>query len=191
MLTRAGGEVKSPSRRSLRTSRCNLAALLDIDWQHRPVVSTTWHMICFTTTRLQNDDIKNPPSERSSMSLKILLVDDQPDAIVLLVMLLRMEGLDVRGVTTGAEALRVAAEWKPDVICLDLGMPGMNGYDLASRLRRAEALATVRIIAISGYAADPELLGPAGIDMHLLKPVDLAALRRAIYLSVPLRSAIA
>jgi CheY-like chemotaxis protein len=124
------------------------------------------------------------------MSLKILLVDDQPDAIILLAMLLRMDGLDVRGVTNGTEALRMAADWQPNVICVDLGMPGMNGYDLASRLRRAEPLANLRIIAISGYAADPELLEPAGIDMHLLKPVDIAALRRAIHSPTSLRSAV-
>lgn len=111
------------------------------------------------------------------MPLKVLLVDDQPDSIYLLTMLLRMEGFDARGVTDGAEALRLAESWHPHVACLDLGMPRMSGYEVATRLRQIEGMEAATIVAISGFAAEPHLLEPAGIDDHMLKPVRIEDLR--------------
>ena len=114
------------------------------------------------------------------MALKVLLVDDQLHAIHLLSMLLGVNGCETRGVTQGEEALRVAADWRPHAICVDLDMPVMNGYELTSRLRKIEAAANVRIVAVSSSTADQELLESAGIDLHVLKPVSIYELRRAL-----------
>lgn len=114
------------------------------------------------------------------MSPKILLVDDDRDVVRLMAILLQRNELDARVAGGPEEAIAVASEYAPDVICLDLGMPGMNGYELACRLRDIEPMSNVVIIAISGYGPDKKLLEAAGIDKHMLKPVGIQDLLVAI-----------
>jgi signal transduction histidine kinase len=82
---------------------------------------------------------------------RVLIVDDNPDAVASFASLLRLMDNDVRTATTGLEALRVAKEYRPDLVLLDIGLPGMNGYDVARALRRDLGDGKIVLIAVSGY----------------------------------------
>jgi two-component system CheB/CheR fusion protein len=110
--------------------------------------------------------------------LKVLVCDDNVDAADSLVALLRNMGCDACATYEGTSALRRATELRPDVMVLDLGMPGLDGYAVAQAVRKDDALAGVRLIALSGYGQpeDRERTAAAGFDAHLVKPVDLEVL---------------
>ena len=114
------------------------------------------------------------PAGRISQGLRILVVDDNEDSTDILSELLGMSGHDVRTAYTGQAALDVAAAQLPEVVLLDIGLPGINGYEVARRLRHLPHLAKVKIIAMTGYGqdSDRELAREAGFDSHLTKPVD-------------------
>ncbi|MGE0193379.1 MAG: GAF domain-containing protein [Planctomycetota bacterium] len=110
--------------------------------------------------------------------LRILLVEDQPDAARALAMLLGRWGHRVRHAATGADGLALAAERSPDVALLDVGLPDMDGWQLARRLREEPKTADIRIAALTGLGqrADLERSEAAGIERHFVKPVDPEAL---------------
>jgi CheY-like chemotaxis protein len=110
---------------------------------------------------------------------RVLIVDDNSDAAESLARLLEISGHDVVSVTSGADALAHAEEGLPDVVLLDIGMPGMDGYEVARRLRALPGSAEIKLIAMTGYGtlADRHESARSGIDHHLVKPVDLAALQ--------------
>jgi CheY-like chemotaxis protein len=89
-----------------------------------------------------------------------------------------MSGHEVRLAHDGASALAAARELRPDLVLLDIGLPGMNGYEVAKRLRAEASGRSMRIVAVSGYggAEDRERAKAAGFDAHLVKPVELMAL---------------
>ena len=105
---------------------------------------------------------------------RVLVVDDNVDSAEILARLLRRSGHDVRTAYTGPTALEAAADYLPDVVLLDIGLPGMNGYEVARRLRQDPQLKGVRLVAMTGYGqeADSQLAREAGFDTHLVKPVD-------------------
>ena len=110
------------------------------------------------------------------------MVDDNVDTAESLAMLLKLYGHEVWPVHTGPKALEVAlAEW-PDVILLDIGLPGMDGYEVARRLREQQGSERVRLIAMTGYGqeADRRRSQDAGFDHHLVKPVDPAKLQELL-----------
>ncbi len=111
----------------------------------------------------------------------ILVVDDNTDAAESLSMLLELEGHTTRVAHDGVSALAAAAEFVPDTILLDIGMPGMNGYETARRLRDLHG-PSVRIIALTGWGAEENrrLAQEAGFDRHLVKPVDPIMLASAL-----------
>jgi signal transduction histidine kinase/CheY-like chemotaxis protein len=113
---------------------------------------------------------------------RVLVVDDNIDAAEMLAALLGSLGAAVAVATNGVQALRVAADYVPDVIVLDIGMPGMDGYEVARRLRATPRHADTRIIALTGWGQDEDVRRSrdAGIDHHLVKPPDLDALRDLI-----------
>ncbi|WP_250520703.1 MEDS domain-containing protein [Caballeronia sp. NCTM1] len=113
------------------------------------------------------------PAPTQTASRRILIVDDEPDIVSALLTLLEMEGHDVRTAYDGETALRIAATFEPEVVLADIGMPRMDGYELARRLRSLPGTATSMIVAVSGYGtkADRERSGEAGFDAHLIKPV--------------------
>lgn len=115
------------------------------------------------------------------VSRRILLVDDNEDNVRLLSRLLERRGHEVCVAYDGIAGLRAAHDFKPDVLILDIGLPEMDGYELARRLR-AEEFATTPLIAISGYAQDSDLARgrEAGFDHHFAKPVDFEALSHII-----------
>ena len=89
-------------------------------------------------------------------------------------LLLELQGHQVHVAHAGHAALRLAGECAPDVILLDIGMPGMNGYEVAKQLRSQPAFADTLLIAVTGYgrASDVKQTESAGFDHHLVKPID-------------------
>jgi signal transduction histidine kinase/CheY-like chemotaxis protein len=112
----------------------------------------------------------------------ILVVDDNRDAAILLCEMLATRGYTTHIAHEPAEALRIADMLVPDVAILDIGLPGMSGYDLARQLRELPRWERVRMVALTGYgqSVDRELSRQAGFEHHLVKPVDLATLERCL-----------
>jgi CheY-like chemotaxis protein len=108
---------------------------------------------------------------------RILLVDDNVDAAQSLALLLSLSGHDVRVEASGAAGLKRAAEFSPQLILCDIGMPGMDGYEFATRVRRDPQFATTRLAALTGWGseADRKRSRAAGFDEHLTKPASEAA----------------
>ena len=113
---------------------------------------------------------------------RVLVVDDNEDAANSLAMILTLEGHEVESVYTAHEALARVLSFKPDVALLDIGLPEMNGYELARRLREHPEVEEIRLVALTGYgqAEDKEHARAAGFDDHLVKPADLRALQQAL-----------
>ncbi|HYC53962.1 MAG TPA: response regulator [Candidatus Binatia bacterium] len=114
---------------------------------------------------------------------RILVVDDNVDAAESLAMLLRLRGQEVRMVHDGPAALQLCADDKPDVVLLDIGLPGMDGYEVCRQMRR-NGMADARIIAMTGYGQDRdrERSREAGFDDHTVKPVEIGDLMKLIAL---------
>jgi CheY-like chemotaxis protein len=102
------------------------------------------------------------------------VVDDNVDACESMSLILDLGGYDARCVHDGPSVLQEALEWRPDAILLDIGLPGMSGYEVARQLRAHEALHGVMLLAMTGYGqqADRKRAHDAGFDRHLTKPVD-------------------
>jgi two-component system, chemotaxis family, CheB/CheR fusion protein len=119
---------------------------------------------------------------------RILVVDDNVDSAESLALLLKLSGHDVRTEFDGASAVSAAASYSPDIILLDIGLPHLNGYEAAQRIRAAEAAAPgedgrrMLIVALTGWGQedDRRRSRDAGIDAHLVKPVDPRELTRLI-----------
>jgi signal transduction histidine kinase len=113
---------------------------------------------------------------------RILVVDDNADAANSLAIILSLEGHHVECAYSAHEALQRVQSVRPDVALLDIGLPSMDGYELARRLRACPALAGTRLIALTGYGtADDKVRARAsGFDAHLVKPADLRALREIL-----------
>ncbi len=111
-------------------------------------------------------------------SRRILIIDDNADASDALGMLLRSEGHVVETRKDGILGLDAAVTFKPDVVLLDIGLPGMDGYEVARKLRESAAARDTMLIAVTGYgqAGDQLKSAEAGFDHHLVKPVDIEAL---------------
>ncbi|MGQ3095816.1 MAG: ATP-binding protein [Roseateles sp.] len=122
----------------------------------------------------------NPPR-------RVLLIDDNVDAAESLAMMLRADGHEVRTGFSAPDALAMAKAWRPDVALLDIGLPGMDGYEVARRLRAELPAAPLRLVALTGYGRpeDMQRSTAAGFDGHLVKPVGLDALAQAIQPTAP------
>lgn len=112
-------------------------------------------------------------SEPARASRRVLVVDDNEDAAESLAALLRIFGHDVRVAFDGEQALEVAPQLKPDLVLLDLGMPRMDGHEVARRMRAAPWGSAMRIFALSGFGdgTDRARSLEAGCNGHLVKPV--------------------
>jgi two-component system, sensor histidine kinase len=113
---------------------------------------------------------------------RILVVEDNVDAAELLSLLLRGLGHEVGVVNDGREAVEAARKMRPDVILLDIGLPGVDGFHIAKALRTMPETSAAHLIALSGYGQqkDRERSAAAGFDLHLVKPVDPGKLTAAI-----------
>jgi CheY-like chemotaxis protein len=107
---------------------------------------------------------------------RVLLVEDNVDGLEMMRLALEAKGHLVQSATDGKSAVGVAAAFRPDVAVLDIGLPGINGYDLARTLRGAQP--QLRLIALTGYGqdADTEAARRAGFNAHCTKPVTIAVL---------------
>jgi CheY-like chemotaxis protein len=115
----------------------------------------------------------------SGEHLRVLIVEDNRDAADSLQMLLECLGHQTAVAYTGPDGLRLALSWQPDVVLSDIGLPGLDGWELARQLRLTPDLSQTRLIAVTGYGsdADRDRSRQAGFDYHLTKPCDPADLR--------------
>jgi len=115
-------------------------------------------------------------------SIRVLVVDDNQDSAESLAMLLQVSGHDVRTAHDGSSALEVAREYLPDVILLDIGLPKMDGYEVAKRLRLQPAHINIVLVALTGYGqeSDRQRSHVAGFDHHLVKPADFGKLQQIL-----------
>ncbi|MEP7061523.1 MAG: ATP-binding protein [Betaproteobacteria bacterium] len=122
--------------------------------------------------------IADTPPAADEVSRRVLVVDDSIDALESLRVVLQMHGHDVRCAESAEEAIELARTFRPEVAVLDVGLPGMDGFELAKHLRAAPESAGVVLIALTGYgqAQDRARARNAGFNHHLTKPADLGAL---------------
>jgi PAS domain S-box-containing protein len=122
------------------------------------------------------------PAAETTSSRRVFVIDDNRDAAETLARLMEMWGHDVSTYTSGPAALEAAAASLPEVVLLDLGMPGMDGFEVARRLRALPDGSRLRVIAMTGYGGDEDRRKSAesGIDEHLVKPVDFTALQNLL-----------
>jgi PAS domain S-box-containing protein len=128
-----------------------------------------------------------PAAAESARSLRVLVVDDNVDAAETLAALVEMMGHQVHVAHDGAQALQLAAAFDPDVAFLDIGLPGMDGYDLARALRHAltareGSAPPIALVALTGWGAEQDRAASAaaGFNHHLTKPADLGAIERLL-----------
>ncbi|MDB5386104.1 MAG: Protein-glutamate methylesterase [Planctomycetaceae bacterium] len=123
--------------------------------------------------------IPAPPAARP---LRVLVVDDNADTLLSFSMLLRAAGHDVQTAHDGPAGVQAALEYLPDVALLDIGLPGLNGFDVARRIRQEPALQNITLIALTGYGQEADRLTSeqAGFNHHLVKPADFAQLQQIL-----------
>ncbi|MBX9583084.1 MAG: response regulator, partial [Gemmataceae bacterium] len=119
---------------------------------------------------------------RAALKTRVLVVDDNRDAAESLALLLEVLGHPVWAAHDGPAALAAAREHRPEVVLLDVGMPGMNGYEVAARLRAMPEAAGAAVVAVTGFGqeADRQRSREAGFDHHLVKPVDPETLQELL-----------
>ncbi|MBI2824928.1 MAG: PAS domain S-box protein [Planctomycetia bacterium] len=125
---------------------------------------------------------RQPSVNQKSTTLsqrRLLVVDDNEDSAASLGMLLKFLGTDVQVVHDGATALTMIESYRPDVVLLDIGMPGMDGFEVARRVRQRVDFHNIMLIALTGWGqtVDRERTRTAGFDHHLVKPADITALQ--------------
>jgi PAS domain S-box-containing protein len=118
----------------------------------------------------------NPAIAEAARPVRVMLADDNRDACDSLEMLLTLEKHEVRVAYDGTSALAVMADFRPELALLDIGMPGMNGYELAAKVREQPWGAGIRLVAVTGWGQEDDRRRAidAGFDEHLVKPVDVA-----------------
>ena len=114
--------------------------------------------------------------------LRILLVEDNRDTADSLRLLLELYGLEVAVAYSGPDGVRAAEQYRPDVVLCDIGLPGLDGYGVARKLRDNPTTAKARLIAVTAYGQDEDRRRSheAGFEHHLVKPVDADALLRVL-----------
>jgi two-component system CheB/CheR fusion protein len=110
------------------------------------------------------------------------VIEDNQDAAEMLRVLLETEGYEVAIALSGPEGVRVARDYHPEVVLCDLGLPGMDGHEVAAELRRAPGGGRQRLIAVTGYGQeeDRRRSRDAGFQYHLVKPIDPGELRQVL-----------
>jgi CheY-like chemotaxis protein len=114
--------------------------------------------------------------------LRILLVEDLQDCADSMALLLKLWGCKPTVVYEGKQAIEVAATLHPDVVFLDIGLPDVDGYEVARQIRRMPELARTRLVAVTGYGREEDIrrCQEAGIDVHFLKPVDAEEIKKVL-----------
>jgi DNA-binding response OmpR family regulator len=127
---------------------------------------------------IESDSDRNGQGPPSHPKTRVLVVDDHPDVAESISRLLRMCGFEVRTALDGRTALAIVAEFRPRFVLLDIGLPDLDGYEVARRLRAKVSRDSVTLIAVTGYGDEEAraLSREAGIDSHLVKPVSMEVL---------------
>jgi CheY-like chemotaxis protein len=122
----------------------------------------------------------SPETSPTRQRRRVLIVDDNRDVTASMRMVMDRFGQDVRIAHDGPSALTVANDFRPDLVFLDLGLPGMDGYEVARRLREQPGGGNIEIIAVSGWGDQKarELSAAAGVDQHWLKPLTVDDLEK-------------
>ena len=107
-------------------------------------------------------------------ALRVLVVEDDKNSAFALEMLLKHEGVEARVALTGEHAVRTAADWRPQIVLLDIGLPGMNGYQVAEAMRATDWGPGILLVAITGWGAeaDKARARAVGFDEYWTKPLD-------------------
>ncbi len=127
-----------------------------------------------------------PPIAAAAAERRVLIVDDNIDAADALALLLRISGYQTMTAHDGPEGLQASRTFKPHVVFLDIGLPGMNGYDVARRLRADQQTQAAYLVALTGWGSDEDRQrsSDAGFDLHLTKPVEMQTLANVLQQSV-------
>jgi CheY-like chemotaxis protein len=114
--------------------------------------------------------------------LRVLVVDDNVDAAETLALLLKEEGNDVQTALDGPGALEAAVGFRPNVALLDIGLPTMDGYEVARQLRKDPTFNNMLLVAVTGYGQDidRQRAHDAGFDHHLVKPADFGKVQQIL-----------
>ena len=131
------------------------------------------------------------PTSKMTDSWRILVVDDNVDAAETMVMLLDLSGHQARSAYEGQQALDMAFSFRPDLVFLDIGLPDMNGYEVARRLLADPATASTKLVALTGWGTDDDIRKSkvSGFHAHLTKPVDHEAVEALMVSLLPARQA--
>ncbi|MET0535793.1 MAG: response regulator [Steroidobacter sp.] len=143
-----------------------------------------------------NADEHADSSDSPAHNLRVLVADDNHDALESLALLLQVCGYEARKASDGAETLQAVSAWRPDVVLLDIGMPILDGYEVARRIRSEPWGAGMFLVAISGWgqSEDRKRATEAGFDLHFRKPIGLpvleSILQKAVRTHAPIKSAL-
>lgn len=118
---------------------------------------------------------------------RVLVVDDNAEQLMVLVTNLRYEGYSVQTAHNGLEGVKVATQWRPDFVLLDIGLPDLDGYEVARRLRAEPEIRSIRLIAVTGYGTEHDVAQAraVGFDGHITKPVEFSELLTMMAASSP------
>ena len=127
-------------------------------------------------------DSESPTPPEATASRRILVVDDNRDSATSLAMLLKLSGNDTRVAHDGLEAVEAAAPFRPDVVLLDIGLPKLNGYQAAVKIREQPWGKSMLLVALTGWGQDDDRKKSqeAGFNRHMVKPVDHVALTKLL-----------
>ena len=122
------------------------------------------------------------PVKPTPKRFRILVVDDNHDSALSQAMMLSIMGHETRTAHDGESAVRTAESFLPDVVLLDIGLPLLNGYEVAQKIRKIAELNHVKLVALTGYGAatDVSAAKNAGFDAHLIKPAELAHIQELL-----------
>ncbi|HXE56177.1 MAG TPA: ATP-binding protein, partial [Tepidisphaeraceae bacterium] len=139
---------------------------------------------CVRLPAISSDRLPPQQSEPevSLQGLRVVLVEDIPDIRVVMQRLLKRMGCEVEAAENGRTAIQTITKVQPDVALVDIGLPELDGYEVARRIRARADLAAVRLIAVTGFGQEDDRRKAieAGFDAHVVKPVDIGALRRLL-----------
>lgn len=128
------------------------------------------------------DALKPPPTHTAARRFKILVVDDNHDSALSLAMMLSIMGHDTRTAHDGESAVQTAETFLPDVVLLDIGLPKLNGYEVAQRIREKAWGESMYLIAVTGWGQDEDRQrsSEVGLNLHMVKPVEPSALEKVL-----------
>lgn len=138
-----------------------------------------------SVVEIREKAVLGAPQPAVKLSQRVLVIDDMIDAADSLALLLRSYGCEVRVANSGAEGLRLCREFRPALVFLDIGMPEMDGFETAKRMRALPEGREATIVALTGWGEERtrRRVMDAGFDQHMTKPADLGALETLLFAS--------